>query len=132
MFKLLIISIINYLPIASNLTKSVTSDEAEKANEFQQEMLRGSGRGVFGGPPLTYQRRRLISRLGSIVNGANSVSKGLPDADRQQLTTLLSALQPILDFADDKDAEDLEITPKVIDLNDQVRNLVDSWEPAAS
>ena len=114
-----------------DLAKTVASDEAEKANDFQDEMLRGGGgRRLQGGEELTYQRRRLVARLHSIYEGGNSLSKGLPDAERQQLQSLLSTLEPVMEVADDKDSGDLDITPKVIEMAKQVRSVVESWKPA--
>jgi len=114
-----------------DLTKTVASDEAEKASDFQDEMIRGGGgRGRVGGEELMYQRRQLVARLHAIYEGGNSLSKGLPDAERQQLQSLLSTLEPVMEVADDKDSGDLDITPKVIEMENQVRSVVDSWKPA--
>ncbi len=115
-----------------DLMKSVASDEAEKANAFQQATLRSSGSVRFGvsGTELTYQRRRLIARLQSIIDGAKSLGRALPDAEREQLKGLLLTLTPVLVVAHDKDSGDLDITPQVVELEGQVRALVDRWKKA--
>jgi len=118
------------LSALGDLTKTVASEEAEKANNFQQEMLRGNRGARAGDAELTYQRRQLVARLHSIYEGGSSLSKGLPDAERQQLQSLLATLEPVMEIADGKDAGDLEITPKVIELESQVRSVIESWKPA--
>ncbi|NOY28892.1 MAG: hypothetical protein GXP28_01590 [Planctomycetes bacterium] len=109
-----------------DLTKAVAGDEAEKADNFQQKMLRSRS----DIDELIYERRQLVARLHAIYAGANSLSKGLPGAERQKLQTLLSMLDPVMEIAEDKDAGDLEITPKVIEMESQVRTVVESWKPA--
>jgi len=109
-----------------DLTKTVASDEAEKADNFQKKMLRSRS----GIDELIYERRQLVARLHAIYAGASSLSKGLPDAERQKLQTLLSKLDPVMEIAEDKDAGDLEITPEVIEMESQVRTVVESWKPA--
>jgi len=109
-----------------NLTKAVASDEAEKASSFQKEILRSRS----GVDDLTYERRRLAARLHSIYEGGISLSKGLPDAERQKLQNLLSTLEPVMEIAEGKDSDDLDITPKVIEMESQVRSVIESWKPA--
>jgi len=115
-----------------DLLKAVASDESEKADHIQQASLedfpvRGN---AFGDQSLSYQRRRLIARLHAISEGGRSLSKGLPDAERQQLQSLLATLTSVMEVADDKDSGDVEITTEVIEMASQVLSVVESWKPA--
>ncbi len=114
-----------------DLLKAIASDEEEKANLIQETSLGGvpSRGNAFGEQPLPYQRRRLVARLHAISEGGRSLSKGLPDAERQQLQGLLSTLNSVMEVADDKDSGDLEITSEVIEMASQVHSVVESWKP---
>ena len=111
-----------------DLLKSVAIDEAEKAQEYEDEAL-GTN---FASQPdelePKYQRRRLISRLQSISDGATSLKEALEEEERQKLQGLLATLNPIMAVAHDKGSDDLEITPKVIELEGEVRSIVDGWK----
>ncbi len=113
-----------------NLMKSVVRDEAEKAEEFQKQMLQGGNVRQFGKSPVTYQRSQLVARLEAILTGASSLRSGLQDAEQTQISNLLATAVQVMEVAHDKNSEDLDITPKVIELESQVRAVVDSWEKA--
>lgn len=114
------------------LIKSVASDEAKLARDFQQEILnppRASFREGNVGP--MYERRRLLTRINSVSDGANALTPALPDAARQQVENLSKALAPVAEVASDKNSLDLDITGKVIDMESAVNSVVDSWSVPA-
>jgi len=121
------------------LTKDVVSDEAKHARDHKKEVLRGSpatrlggfrGQGVGGTEP-TYARARLLSRLKSITDGADSLQAGLPDASKEQLQSLTTALAPVMQVAADKDSFDLDIVEQVLRLTSEIENVVNGWQQPA-
>ncbi len=116
----------------AGLAKEVVVEEAGEARDFQKKILEGNqgirpgrfsrSRGGPEGP--TYGRRRLLDRLISIEEGAKSLSKGLADEAKQKLDRLVALLNPVIVVAADKDSLDLDITPKVIELDAAIAGLV--------
>ena len=111
-----------------NLMEAVVIDEAKKAEDYQKEMLQGGVTRQIGQRPATYQRSQLVARLEAILTGASSIRNALQDAEKNKISDLLATATEVMEVAHDKNSEDLEVTPKVIELESQVRAIVESWK----
>ncbi|MCG8450822.1 MAG: hypothetical protein MI725_14735, partial [Pirellulales bacterium] len=120
------------------LTQDVVEEEAKESEDFEKEALRhspstrGGGRydASLEGPK--YPRSRLLNRLISINSGADSLSKGLQEGDKQNLQALTDALDPVITIVADKNSLDLDITPSVQTMKRTIDSLVNSWKPPAA
>jgi len=122
-----------------NLTQAVVSEGAEKAQEFEDLMLGnnpGLGRqgGGYGGrrgeEGPKFERRQLLSRMISITTGANALSEGLPEEEKQKVQSLTELLNPVITSSLDRKVLDLDVTSEVIKLNNTINTIVASWQPA--
>ncbi len=120
------------------LTKEVVDEGAETAKDFEDLILgknpgarrrapMGRGRGDEG-PKL--ERRLLLSRLLKLRDGADSLSKGLPDEDKQKVDALLETLKPVISKTRDKNSLDLEVTGEVLKLKNSIDSVVANWKQA--
>lgn len=119
------------------LTQAVVAEGAEKAEEYV-ELRRGNapaGRRASSfrrrgeeGPK--FERRELLSRLFSITKGAGSLSKGLPEAEKQKIQSLTDLLKPVIIKSLDKKTGDLDVTGEVIKLDRAISTIVANWQPA--
>lgn len=133
------------LQALSKITKDVLEAEAKEAKEFEDAMLDGTegfsaGRGggrLFGGggfrgggngeEALTFERRRLLSRLRAIQEGGDSVAKGLPEETKAKVTSLIEAMKTLRAETADDDTTDLRIVELVVTTKADVDRLIESW-----
>ncbi len=79
-----------------------------------------------------FERRLLMSRMMNIAYGGNSLSKGLPDAVKDQIESLIDEMRPVIKVIEDKGSVHLDITQAVIGLEERLKKLLASWQlPAA-
>lgn len=120
-----------------NLAQAVTSDEADHARDFKEELLRGNAgqfqrgsyratRGLDTGPH--YRRRRLLDRLLALTQGIDAVSAGANAEVKGQLQGLTDAMRPVIATASEKDTTDVDIADPVIELASSVSQVVRGWK----
>ena len=121
------------------LAKEVAAVEYKESQEFEKEALEGGGfstrrrGGGFGGRDLDvpkYPRRRILSRLFCIYEGAKSLAKGLEEGEKQQLQDLRATIAAVLKVIGDEDSVDLDVTDSVKKFKRSVDSLVSGWEVA--
>ncbi len=121
---------------AGNLLLAVVTEGAEKAKEFEDLIVGSPGarRSSYGGrsgeQETKLERRELLSRLKSIVKGANSFSEGLPEEGKQKVHSMIALLGPAIQSASKLKELDLEVTDEILKLENKVSSLVLEWQPA--
>ncbi|TWU30051.1 hypothetical protein [Bythopirellula polymerisocia] len=97
----------------------------------------GGGRGGFGGGTLEdtgpkFERRQLMARLVDIRSGSGSIYKGLQDAEKVQMESLIDEMKPTFAVFEDKDAVEVKVTQAVIDLETRLKTLLATWKLPAN
>lgn len=69
-----------------------------------------------------------MSRMMDIAYGGSSLAKGLSDADKQQIESLIDEMKPVIKLIEDKDSVHLDITQAVIGLEERLKKLLAGWQ----
>ena len=130
-----------------DLAKDVMKDESAHAREYREEIL-GDGAGAIGrvgrgGSPRMglgrggpegpeYKRNRLLARLQSLADGVGAIQPAAPPEQQEKLKQLAGLLEPVISTAGEKDALDEEVVTEVLRLAQEIDQMVDNWQSAAS
>lgn len=141
----------------AQLTLDVITEAAELARKYQDEALEGAdlsagpgggrggygggygggeyggGRGGYGGGMSEeemgpqFERRQVFARLYDIAVGGKSLMAGLADEPKARLEALAKEFYPAMQTMEDKDATDVDVSKKVIELEAALKTLMQSW-----
>ncbi|QEG37910.1 hypothetical protein [Bythopirellula goksoeyrii] len=75
-----------------------------------------------------FERRLLMARLVDIARGGNSLSEGLPDAEKEQIGSLIDEMKPVINVIEDKDAVQIDVSSAVIELEERLKTLLATWQ----
>ncbi len=90
----------------------------------------GYGGGRFGAEEDTsprFERRELFARLYSIGLGSSSLRAGLADDAKDRVEALIAEMKPLMQFMDDKNATEVDVSSRVIELEASLKTLIQSW-----
>ena len=127
--------------VLGDLAQAVTSEEADHARDFKEELLRGSsgqfqqgrfsmGRGGKQDLGPHYERRRLLDRLLAITHGIEAVSAAADPDAKGKLQALAGPMRPVIASASEKGTEDVDLVDPIIDLAREIDNVVRGWKSA--
>lgn len=114
-------------PLADQLMKlavDVARDEAKRARDFQDRHLRGAVRGGMYGQELTLERRPMLARLVKLRDGLQAVAPIAPDDVKAKLASIVAAIRPAADAAEDNDTIDLDLAAKAIQMAGDIQAAV--------
>lgn len=140
----------------AQLALDVVSEAANLARDYQKQALagadfssragggygggRGYGGGEYGGgrgyggdeeeTGPRFERRQVFARLYSIATGSTSLKAGLADEPKARLDDMIDQMGPTMQIMENKDATEVSVSNKVIELETALKQLVPAAKPA--
>ncbi len=117
------------------LALAVSQDEAERAKEYRKTLAGGGGIRYGGryGENEEFQRRGMLARLTELKAGLQAIAPIAPEATQAQLTTIVAAIDPVIDAAADDKTIDLDLTAKILQMARTIKDVASAaTAPATS
>ncbi len=138
----------------AQLALDVVTEAATLARDYQKQALKGAdfssrpgggggrgfgggeyggGRGYGDGEEETgprFERRQVFARLYSIDTGSASLKAGLADEPKTRLDAMINEMVPTMQIMENKDATEVSVSNKVIELETALKQLVPVAKPA--
>lgn len=136
----------------AGLALDVVTDGAKLARDYQKQALSGAnfssmreggygrgsrrygGGGEYGGGRYSdqdtgprFEKREVFARLYDVGLGARSLKAGLADIDKGRVDALIAEMTPVLNVMEDKNATEVDISSRVIELEASLKSLIQSW-----